>query len=242
MTIPITSYQIGTSQIQYPDQKIEPNQDQNLEPNQDQIPDMNIEIPDQIINYDFNTPDINEISQNNILNNQPTVNKYNILDIFWLLNPNYLKNQIDKQSSKVEAEFVTLSYNLDFGNIKINLYNINPDSIQNNVIFLQSMTLLVSGTIYPASAFKILNITEDVKFTCIEQLITNTNENWQKERPIVQLEKSNNYINLNIHNKQTNKTYYYTFKDWQLKAFQSALKLTYTNGLNLRANILQNKG
>jgi len=112
-----------------------------------------------------------------------------------------------------------------------------PEAIQGNVIFLQSMKLLVSGTIYPASAFKILNIDGNIKFTCIEQLVTNTGANWQKVRPVVQLEKNNDYISLNIHNRQTNNVFYYKFETWQLKAFQSALKLTYTNGLNLRSNI-----
>ena len=281
MTVPITSYQIGTTQVQYTNQNMEKNNipDPNMNnidipdpmfdipdlgsiPNID-IPDPMFDVPDLNINKDQtklssnidqnnnqeeiinnNIPDIQELAQNNILNsNSQLPPKYNIMDLFWLINPNYLENRKSNNNSAMkEAEFITISYNLDFGNLKVNLYNITPNAIKDNVVFLQSMTLLVSGTIYPASSFKLMNVLEYNKFTCIEQLITNTHEQWQSERPIVTLERREDGIVVTITNKKINRTFYYVFKNWQSKAFQSALKLTYTNGLNLRANILAHKG
>jgi len=287
MTIPVASYQTGTTPIQYLEE-FSNNKKSNILDNSNidvpdfDIPDIsnnsnvnipnNIEIPEdlnfdpiddafndtEILNFSpiddtkvlnfspiddksdetdvsipIQSPDLEILPQNQI---SPIKSQYNIIDLFWLLNPDSKQTNNEK---RIIADFINIGYNLDFGNLKITLYKITPESIQNNVVFLQSMKLLVSGTIYPASAFKILNVNQDIKFTCIEQLIQNTGEEWQKHRPIVQLEKTIDKIILSISNN--NQSYYYEFSDWQLKAFQSALELTYSRGLNMRANLLQKK-
>ena len=236
----VDSFQVGSTPIQYLSNDIpEEQMDVNIPIPEEQM-DINIDdipIPDvSIDDNELNMPNLN-LPQEEIMQPQtqplPVKSKYNIIDVFWLLNP-------DKDA---EVNFIQIGYNLDFGNLKLNLFQLTSDSIHNNVLFLQSMKLLTTGTIYPSSAFKILNIDYDAKFTCIEQLIQNTHEDWQLNRPIVQLEKKNNEIILTITNPNTNnkKSYSYIFRDWQLKAFQTALKLTYTNGLIMRSNILKEK-
>ena len=41
--------------------------------------------------------------------------KYQILDMFWLLNP--------KQPAQTEAHFVVISYNISFGNLRISFFD-----------------------------------------------------------------------------------------------------------------------
>jgi len=232
-----TAVQIGTTPIIFKNKQLTNSDDQDIDFSDIQIPDFSdIQIPDievPNVQYEDNPP-----PQKNIPQFQPQTNgqKYNILDLFWLIKPSNRKHETSNDD--IESKFITISYNLDFGNLKVTLYDITPDSIKDNIVFIKNMNLLVSGTIYPSSAFKLLNVNGNIKFTCIEQLITNTNEPWQNERPIVSLQKSADDIQINIYNKLTNKTYFYKFVDWQINAFKEALKMTYTNGLTMRSNIL----
>lgn len=191
----------------------------------------NFEIEDPIIEEpDF----IKEIIKNNgndiEEDNQPLIkSKYNIIELFYLIDEEVFFK--DKQ-----VHCVDLSFNMDFGNLKISFFELTSESINNHVIFKTSMKLLISGTIYPSSAFRVLNSNE-TKIVCMEQLINNTNEQWQKERPMVEinhdLEKDNYSVTIYDHLKNK---YTYIFKDWQKKAFEKSLKFVYNEGLNLKGN------
>ena len=54
-------------------------------------------------------------------------------------------------------EIVKVSYNQNFGNLRITFSQTPESARYNNVLFSQKMTLLVAATIYPTSAFKALN-------------------------------------------------------------------------------------
>jgi hypothetical protein len=199
------------------------NIDKNLEEIQKSI--SNIEVP---------TPtNESEISKNTYYNNSKK--NYHIIDIFWL---NYEGDESVKNNKNL-VEFITISYNIDFGNLRINFYQIPDNAVDENVVFNQSLKLLVSGTIYPSSCFKALNYFKP--FNCIEQLIIRNNEKWEKERPIVAIYNNKDEDEDKIHLKITNvidkEEYYYVFKGWQKEAFEKCLKYTYEQGLNLRGGL-----
>ncbi len=189
------------------------------------------EIQKSISNIDAPTPtNESEISKNTYYNDKKN---YHIIDIFWL---NYEGDESVKDNKNL-VEFIIISYNIDFGNLKINLYQIPNNAVDGNVVFNQSLKLLVSGTIYPSSCFKTLNYFEP--FNCIEQLIIRNNEKWEKERPIVAIynNKDDDKINLKITNVIDKEDYYYVFEGWQKEAFEKCLKYTYEQGLNLRGGL-----
>lgn len=231
-----------------------PLQKKELE-NSNQSEDLDFEIvePDFIKNmaingndqnsFDENPPNINvptpsnesEISKNQYYNLNKIKN-YHIIDMFWL---NYEGNETIKEDSNL-VEFVIISYNLDFGNLRISFHQIPDNAIDNNIVFNQSLKLLVAGTIYPSSAFKAIHTKEP--FTCIEQLIIRSNEKWEKERPIVSIQnKSKDENNLSfiiaIKNVIDNQQYLYEFNDWQAKALYSCLEHTYKQGLLMRGQV-----
>lgn len=156
--------------------------------------------------------------------------KYNIIDLFWLVD-----DQVFADISKLDqdqAHFMSIGYNMDFGNLRVTLCKLTKESIDNHVVYRQSMQTLVSGTIYPSSAFRILNSSES-KVVCIEQLINRTGEKWQEERPTVQINTKDNYECL-ITDPLSSRTYKYTFNEWQTKAFKHSLEYTFEQGLQLR--------
>ena len=180
--------------------------------------------------------------------------KYHIIDLFWLdnkknpgqridnysyqdlINAGWTHEQIqaDSKWSKTlpesyhpnEAQYVTISYNIDFGNLRINFY--------------KSLELIIAGTIYPSACFQLLESNEDCEIIATEQLLTYTGEDWQKERPMCVLNRTNNEIKLTIKDTKSNNDTFFVFKDWQRKAFEKALRYTYNEGLQLRGmNTLQ---
>jgi len=175
---------------------------------------------------------VKEIIQNNGQQleepKQETKTKYNIIDLFWLINENIF------EEPKIQVHFVEISYNIDFGNLKITLFKVPDDAIDNHVLYRNSLNILISGTIYPSSAFRILNSQEN-DIVCMEQLITKTNELWQKQRPMVQVQKDENSIKLIIYN-HNGEQFTYIFTDWQKEVFEHSLKFIYNQGFNLRGN------
>lgn len=178
------------------------------------------------------------------------VPKYHIMDMFWMFNPKYSNviNGKDKFNDN-ESHFVNISYNMDFGNLRISFYQVPNGAIHNSTVFLQKLIRLTAGTIYPSSCFNISNNSKTSEFSCIEQLVSNTNQQWEKERPIVHINKYHDEKNINllgirmtIFDIITNKTFYYDFYDSQLEMLKHACNFAYNDGFKLLGTNIINKG
>jgi hypothetical protein len=155
--------------------------------------------------------------------------KYKIFDLFWLINPKFYSQQQPIQS---EAHVVIMSYNVDFGNLRISFFQLTKDSIQGNLIYFENLKRLVTGTVYPASAFNICN-SPTLSMTCLEQLFKQIQgATWQQERPKCVVEKSAEIIRFTINDPKYG-NYFYDFKGWQYKAFLYACNFIYTEGFRL---------
>jgi hypothetical protein len=161
-------------------------------------------------------------------NTQDQQSKYKIFDLFWLINPKFYEQ---KQPIQSEAHVAIISYNVDFGNLRLTYYHLTKDSIIKNLIFYENLKRLVSGTIYPAAAFNICNSTP-LSMTCMEQLFKQTGESWQQERPVCTAEKQNNALRFTISDPKYGK-YFYDFTNSQFKAFLYACNFVYTEGFRL---------
>lgn len=203
------------------------------EPNQPEVNAYNSDINSYDSGGNIGTPELQfpppfSTPTSNVQNKS---NKYQIVDIFWLLNQKYYNN--DKPLQEHEAQFVVVSFNITFNNLRVSFFNLTQGSIQGNVAFLSKMQRTVSGTIYPASAFHVVN---DIRISkiCLEQLWQATGEAWQQNRPICKIEKNEKIIRLTIQDNQ-NGTYFYDFTGWQREAFIYACQFVYTTGLFLCA-------
>ncbi len=93
------------------------------------------------------------------------------------------------------------------------------------------MKRLISGTIYPSSAFSIAS-NPKISTICIEQLFQSTGADWQQNRPICTVIKDERLIRLIIEDRNNGK-FYYDFIGWQRDAFLHACQFAYTTGLTL---------
>lgn len=109
--------------------------------------------------------------------------KYNIFDLFWIFDKDY-KELTDTNN----AHGIIISYNVDFGNLRIDFYKHSKTSIQDNIIFQQELDRIANIVIYPYDAYNILEhcymYNDNFKakeITCTHQLISNTKEKWINE-------------------------------------------------------------
>ena len=158
-----------------------------------------------------------------------TTSKYQIFDIFWLFNPGL--NVQPPRLVQGQAHVAIISFNISFGNLRISFFNVTQNSIRQNVAFLNNMQRLVSGTIYPSSAFCIYT-SPRIATICIEQLFQSTGAEWQQNRPICKVEKNEQKIRVTIKDQKVGK-YFYDFEEWQRDAFLQSCLFTYTTGMYL---------
>lgn len=167
----------------------------------------------------------------------PQQNKYTIVDLFWLINPkqNYHQN---------EAQFVSLQFNVNFGNLRIVFYKLGQNSIVNDVIFINNMEKLKNGVIYPASAINIVKTPEITQgLTCVDQLYNyDQNLEWQTNRPSCIIQKNKDTIRCTLREKSNNNDFvFYDFKNWQKDAFLYACQFVVTNGMQIYTQYQINK-
>ena len=163
--------------------------------------------------------------------NQNGQAKYNIFDLFWMINP---KLYTPTKPTPQEAQFAIISFNIDFNNLRISYFNIPENAIQGNIVYYENLKRLVAGTVYPSSAFNIHN-SPAVATTCLEQLFRQIpGANWQQERPVCKAQKNDNLLRFTIADPK-NGTYFYDFTGWQYNAFLHACKFAFTKGFELTA-------
>lgn len=172
--------------------------------------------------------EIEEIEE--IVEDLPTKKNYNIQPLFWLLQPKLLQ-KIDLEEN--ETMFCTLNFNIDFGNLRLQLFNIEKEScIKRNVLFLNEMTSIIDGCIYPTDCFKIIH-SKEIEFYAFENLVKFTNEDWQLTRPLVHITKNDKEIRLQIENHNGTIKSHYVFSDYQREIFLYCCKYVVTTGFQL---------
>ena len=172
-----------------------------------------------------------------------SVNKSKFISLFWLINPEYKNKKIeDDHQIQIAADIVTISFNCGYGNLRVDLFEINNDeAIEKNILFLNECKRLISVPIYPSSCYKLFYNVKNgnsIKMMILEQLISKTGEQWQNERPIGIFEYNNNESSLilSIIEKTSGKQFYYKFIDWQFDCFLDAAKFTFNEGFSLLNN------
>ena len=156
------------------------------------------------------------------LNNKRSDRKYYIIDLFWAINPKINQGQLAQN----EAHLALISFNITFNNLRVVFYNLTPTSFQGNVLFLSNCKKLIDGTIYPSSAYVILNFPELSNFPCIEQLIIQTGEDWQSQRPNVVVSKNAESMQIELRINE----FVYVFQNYQYNMFLDACKFALNEG------------
>lgn len=157
-------------------------------------------------------------------------NKYQILNMFWMINPKAYNNGAFLDG---EVHFTSISYNVNFGNLRVELANMTQESIVGQMICLNKVNRLVSATLYPTASFQIVSGIPEV--FCMEQIITYTGADWQKNLKPAKITQSEAGIVLSID------SHCYEFSGWQKDAFLYSCKFALNQGLVLSGEGLRNR-
>ena len=151
---------------------------------------------------------------------------FKFLDLFWFHTPK------QEDSKPEQLELVTLSLNLNYGNVRINGYVNIQNAIHDNAVFLTKELLTVKAAVYPTALFYIRNLRNTESYTPMEQLYVPydpENEPWQTELPTTEFVKRDDRLLLRMKHKGL--IYLYVFKDKQYQLFNYALDFALTKGL-----------
>lgn len=161
---------------------------------------------------------------------------YKIVNLFWLINPKVYSEKTPLLPN--ELHFCSISFNINFGNLRIELGQMNQESIQGHLICLNKINRLVNTTIYPTAMFQL--VMNQPQVACMEQIINYNNSEWQNKIKqgvfTTKIEENKNSIILTIGDE-----YCYEFIDWQRDALIYSCKFGLNQGFNLSGENLMKR-
>ena len=168
-----------------------------------------------------------QMGQNQYNHNSEPRPKFNIIDMYWLLNPKFYMQGV--QFDPGEVPMLILSYNADFNNVRLIFcdltQNIDPRTTTSINVGMFNRKTTVS--IYPESAIQLLcaiNSAAPVNVQICERVFSNNN-NWQPNRTIAVCSQQSVTITT-----QDQNTHMYTLTGYQLLALKSVLEFV-TGGI-----------
>ena len=168
-----------------------------------------------------------QMGQNQYNHNSEPRPKFNIIDMYWLLNPKMYMQGV--QFDPGEVPMLILSYNADFNNVRLIFcdltQNIDPRTMTSINVGMFNRKTTVS--IYPESAIQLLcaiNSAAPVNVQICERVFSNNN-NWQPNRTIAACSQQSVTITT-----QDQNTHMYTLSGYQLLALKSVLEFV-TSGM-----------
>lgn len=193
------------------------------------------------------TPKFNEVVQpaivpNSIPNSSPTnsyTKKYNIVDLYWLINHKLFVNE---KLNPNECQLLILGYNADFNNLRVAFLESNAKTFNESSILKYEAKQVTSINIFSEVAQQIIYNTSkgrNAKISNFERIFSaNMSGDWKPNTSQIEIEIAKQEIV--IRTTTNNKTYSYTFLDWQLQAFLNALKFM-VDGQAWRASLTISK-
>lgn len=177
----------------------------------------------QIPQFNQNQPMSYNNSNNNGNNQQP---KYNITDLFWLINPKFMNNNLGN-----ESQMVIVSYNADFNNLTLRFTAINQFASQ-SALCVKDLARLGTVNLYSEHCMELMYLQPNQSMNIIERVFNITN--WHPNNTIItKLDESSVMVkSIDANNNQ----YIFTFTGWQYVAFYKSLEFM-INGNSWNQNV-----
>jgi hypothetical protein len=157
---------------------------------------------------------------NNQGNNQKR--KYKFVQLYWLINQKLFAKQ---QLAAGEAPLIEISYNVDYGNLRISFIKVNQNTFDATSIRVQNTDRATTVNIYGETADQILfNLEHGVvgQIAVFERMIQ-ASASWSPNQTIFTINQDGSVtLATKVANNQD--THSYTFSGWQIKSLKNALK------------------
>lgn len=202
---------------------------QKTNPNPFEVP--NSEQP-SMSNNPFSNPSQNNFANNN---NQRSFNngnnfgqqgqkrRYRFIQMYMLINNKLFANQ----QLNGESAIMEISYNLDYGNLRLSFCNSRNDTFDRTSVRIMNVDRLTTINVYPEVAEQLLYNIENWKagkFQVFERVLQSSGGNWSPNNTVFNIDSNNKVVNVMSSPSNSNNTHQYTFSEWQLNALVSALK------------------
>lgn len=154
--------------------------------------------------------------------NQQVTPKYNIIDLFWLINQKLIDK---KQMEQNEVHLLTLGYNASFGNLRMTFYTCNQNTFTPSSIILANAKRVTTVNMYPEACMELLS-KKDTKqpITLFERTIR-SDIKWSPNQTTIIW--APNAIRIQTTDPQ-NASSLFDITSWQVKAFEHSLKFMTT--------------
>lgn len=158
--------------------------------------------------------------------------KYYIFDLFWLVNPKILNDKLEKN----EAALAVLSFNAQFGNLRVSLHRGNQDMVdlEKGVIYLKKAERVVSIAIYPEQLARIVE--KDGKedgFVVLDRVVGDTNLEWiSRKREAAKVQMKDRSLRL------SQEGIFYNFANLQYFLFLHCCKWVLNHGFALTGRLM----
>jgi hypothetical protein len=154
----------------------------------------------------------------------PAKNKYNIIDLFWLLNAK-LRNNAKLESN--EATMVTVGFNADYLNMRIALLRLDSDCLSDSYVIggAGNANVLAMANMFPESCIELLSLRNTEVMYMPKERMIKKDTNFTPNRSGFQWSK--NALTIYIEDGRSKTHYYMTIVEHQLNSFIKACEFMY---------------
>jgi hypothetical protein len=160
-------------------------------------------------------------------NQQNQKKKYKFVQMYHLVNSLLMNGQhLGNESAIME-----ITYNADYGNVRLTFSNAKADTFTPTSLKIQSADRVTTVNIYPEMAEVILfaiNSKQNSNFSIYERVIGGSNSNWVPNQTKININSTTHEVAI-LTKANNGAQALYTFRGWQVIALMNSLKFL-TNG------------
>ena len=171
--------------------------------------------------------------QGGFQNNNGNRPKYNIIDLFWLTNLKFFKQE---QLGQNEAGLLSIGYNADFDNMRCTLRSVTNESFTSSSVIISNTQQVAIMHVYAETCLQILHMIEMKTSGAIHNFerIIQASSKWTPNQSTINVTPE--VITIQSTNNQ-GQVHSFDLSDWQIAAFKKACEFmvngpAWTSSLN----------
>jgi hypothetical protein len=155
---------------------------------------------------------------------QPQQSKYHIIDMLWLINQKIIKKE---QLQPNERHLLSVGINASFGNMRMTFYDAGNNVFTASSIIIANATRKTVANAYPEACNEILTNKDNGKTTFLFERVIRADNRWVPNQTGITW--APNKITIQSMDSQNNQSVF-EIVDWQVDAFEKALRFMTTGG------------
>ena len=155
---------------------------------------------------------------------QQQQSKYHIIDMLWLINQKIVKKE---QLQQNERHLLSVGINASFGNMRMTFYDAGGNAFTPSSIIIANATRKTVANAYPEACNEVLSNKDNGKTTFLFERVIRADNRWVPNQTGITW--TANKITIQSMDSQNNQSLF-DIVDWQVEAFEKALRFMTTGG------------